>query len=303
MFMDRRSFTKALVAGAGSAALHPLAAAPRKLQIGHTALTWNAVPRSPENLGEAVKDVAELGYHSWETFATILGDWEAKGTLAGLIQKHGVPLKSGYYSANLIDPAGRKEAVAQVAGLAKILKKHGGTYMVLASNGVQRNGYNFKEHLPNIVATLNDFAKAINDAGIQTGFHQHTGTAIDSEAEVYGLMHAADTRHLTFAPDVGQLQKGGSDPVKVLKDFRQILTHMHFKDFVGGPAGEGFSGYCPIGKGKVDLKAILDLAEGAGHPVNVMVELDRNANNPMSARETAAIAKAWLKGEGYSFRS
>jgi inosose dehydratase len=299
--MNRRNFTKSVLLAAAAAV--PAGAAPRKLSIGHTALTWNALPRSPENLGEAVKDTAELGYHSWETFATILGDWDAKGTLAGLIEKHKCPLKSGYYSANLLETTGRKEAVATVANLAKVIKKYGGTYMVLASNGVQRNGYHFAEHKKNIVETLNDFAKAINDVGIQTGFHQHTGTAIDSEEEVYGLMNAADTRHLTFAPDVGQLQKGGSDPVKVLTDFRKILTHMHLKDFVGGPAGEGFAGYCPLGKGKVNLKAILDLTEEVGHPVNVMVELDRNANNPMSARETATIAKGYLKGQGYRFRS
>ena len=300
--MNRRDFTKSVLLGAAGAGI-PAKAAPRRLLIGHTALTWNALPRSPENLAEAVKDTAELGYHSWETFATVLADWDAKGTLAGLIEKYGIPLKSGYYSANLLETAGQKEAVAKVAELANVIRKYGGTYMVLASNGIQRSGYNFQEHRKNIVATLNDFAKAINDVGIQTGFHQHTGTAIDSEEEVYGLMNAADTRHLTFAPDVGQLQKGGSDPVKVLTDFRRILTHMHFKDFVGGPEGQGFSGYCPLGKGKVNLKAILDLTEEVGHPVNVMVELDRNANNPISARETAVIAKAFLKAQGYGFRN
>jgi len=32
-------------------------------------------------------------------------------------------------------------------------------------------------------------------------------------------MNAVDTKYLTFAPDVGQLKKGGADPVQVVKDF------------------------------------------------------------------------------------
>jgi inosose dehydratase len=301
--MLRRTFAKSIALGLGGAAVPALPAAARKLKIGHTALTWNAVPRSPDTLEQAVKDIAELGYHSWETFAEILGDWDAKGTLGPLIEKYKIPLRSGYLSAELIDPARQKETVALITRLSKVIKKHGGTYLVLASNGIQRAGYNFKEHRDHIVEALNDYSKAAVDAGLGTGFHQHTGTAIDTEEEVYGLMEAVNTRYCKFAPDVGQLQKGGSDPVKIVKHFLPILDHMHLKDFVGGRAGEGFAGYCPLGQGKVDLPAILDLMEGAGHPSNIMVELDRTANNPVSARQTAVIAKAYLEKQRYTFRA
>ena len=301
--MLRRTFAKSIAIGLGGTVVPALPAAARKLEIGHTALTWNAGPRSPEPLGEAVKDIAELGYHSWETFAEVLGDWDAKGTLGPLIEKYKIPLKSGYLSTDLLDPARQKETVAQITRLSQVIKKHGGTYLVLASSGIKRSGYNFKEHRGHIVAALNDYAKAVVDAGLGTGFHQHTGTAIDTEEEVYGLMEAVDTRNCKFAPDVGQLQKGGSDPVKIVKHFLPILDHMHLKDFVGGEAGEGFSGYCPLGRGKVDLAAILDLMEGAGHPSNIMVELDRSAKNPVSARQTAVIAKAYLEKQRYKFRA
>ena len=56
-------------------------------------------------------------------------------------------------------------------------------------------------------------------------------------------------------------------------------------------------------QGKVDLVSILDTMEAAGHPANIMVELDRNANAPMSARETGDISKAFLVKQGYKFRT
>jgi hypothetical protein len=51
--MDRRTFTRTLLAGLGAAALPavPAAQAPaRKIRIGITMLIWGALPRTPEAL-------------------------------------------------------------------------------------------------------------------------------------------------------------------------------------------------------------------------------------------------------------
>ena len=296
--MKRRTFIQSMAAGA--TALPGWGAPERKLRVGYTALSWNAMPRTPENLEPALKDFSDLGFHCFETFAEALESWDTKGALGDLIAKYKVPLRSGYLTTNVVDPAQRKESIEKIGRLAKVIQKHGGTFMVLAPNSVKRADYKFAEHKANIVAALNDYARAVNDAGLGTGLHQHTGTAIDSEEEVYAVMHAVDTRHCKFAPDVGQLQKGGSDAAKVVKDFVSILVHMHLKDYVGG---EYFAGYCPLGQGKVDLVSVLNTTENAGHPVNVMVELDRAANTPISALETAQTSKAWLVRQGYKFRT
>ena len=300
--VNRRDFSKTLAAGIAAAAL-PLRAAERKLRIGYTALAWNAVPRTPDNLEAALKDFSELGFYSFETFAEILTTLDEKGTLGDLIAKYKVPLTSGYFTANVIDPAQRKTEIEKINKHAKVIKKHGGTFMVLAPNGVRRAEYKFDDHKANIISALNEYAKAVVDNGLATGLHQHTGTAVETRDEVYAIMDAVDTRYLKFAPDVGQLQKGGADAAKVVKDFQKITVHMHLKDFANTPPAAGMAGYCPLGQGKVDLVGILDTMEAAGHASNIMVELDRNANAPMSARETGDISKAFLVKTGYKFRT
>jgi len=297
--MNRRDFSKTLALGLGAAAA-PLSAAEKKLKIGYTALAWNSMPRTPENLEPALKDFSDLGFYSFETFAEVLESWDQKGALADLIAKYKVPLRSGYFTGNVIDPAARAETIATIGRLAKVIKKHGGTFMVLAPNGVKRAEYNFAEHKSKIVSALNDYAKAVVDAGLETGLHQHTGTAVETRDETYAIMDSVDTKYLKFAPDVGQLQKGGADAAKVIKDFVKITVHMHLKDYSGG---QYFAGYCPLGQGKVDLASILDTMEGAGHPANIMVELDRAPSTPISARETGDISKAYLQKLGYKFRT
>jgi inosose dehydratase len=139
----------------------------------------------------------------------------------------------------------------------------------------------------------------MNDLGLGAGLHQHTGTAVESRDETYAVMEAVDTRYLKFAPDVGQLQKGGADAAKVVKDFLPITVHMHLKDYKGW---EHFAGYCPLGEGKVDLKAILEMVEGANPGANIMHELDGSASAPYTPLQTAQIGKAYLQKLGYTFR-
>lgn len=299
--LNRRDFAKTVVAGFGVAAVRSVDAAPaRALKIGCTSLIWGALPRSPENLPIALKDMATVGFHGFETFASILNDWDAKGTLAQLIAEHGVPLISGYSTVQLTDTSTRKENLAQLIQWGKALKKHGGRFMVLAPNSVKRTEYTFAAHKSNIVAGLNEYAKAMNDLGLNAGLHQHTGTAIESRDETYAVMESVDTRYVKFAPDVGQLQKGGADAAKVVKDFLPITVHMHLKDYKGW---EHFAGYCPLGQGTVDLKSILDMVERANPQANIMHELDGSANAPYTPLQTAQIGRAYLEKLGFTFRT
>ena len=298
--LNRRDFAKTIAAGFGAAAFPSLAGAQsRKLRIGCTALIWGAVPRTPENLRAAVRDMASLGFHGFETFASIVNDWDAEGTLGPLIEEYRIPLISGYATVQLTNTSTRKDDVAQLIQWGKAVRKHGGRFMVLAPNGVKRTEYTFSEHKADIVASLNEYATAMNDVGLGAGLHQHTGTAVETRDETYAVMEAVDTRHCKFAPDVGQLQKGGADAAKVVKDFLPITVHMHLKDYKGW---EHFAGYCPLGEGTVDLKAILDMVEDANPSANIMHELDGSANAPYPPLRTAQIGKAYLQKLGYTFR-
>ena len=88
--MTRRDFGRTVVAGLGAAAAPVFAGAQtpaKKLKIGCTALIWGALPRTPEHFETAMREMAALGYHKAETFASIVEDWDKKGTLRDLLAK------------------------------------------------------------------------------------------------------------------------------------------------------------------------------------------------------------------------
>ena len=292
--INRREFAKTAALGLAAAVVD---AQTRRLKIGHTGITWGFQPADAE---QAIKDVATLGYHGYETFGGVLEAWEPKGGLDKNLQAAGLPLRSAYCPMNLTDPAQRKAEVAKIIGWAKLIKKSGGSVAVIGPNGVRRDQYQFADNKAAIIASLNDIGKAVADVGLTAVLHQHTGTCVESREETYSVMETVDTRYVKFGPDVGQLAKGGSDPVKVVKDFLSLVRHVHLKDYSGG---EHFLGYCPLSQGKVDVPAIVDLLDKSGNDLMIMVELDPSPNMPMTPLETARISKAYLQKLGYVFRS
>ena len=310
--MDRRLFLKTITVGAAAYRVSDVTAASSKkkmsLKIGHTGLTWIDFSRraggqdplsTSEYVEQAARDIAALGFWGVEYFGQQVEAMETKGGIGNLLEPLRLPLTSAYCPVNLSDPSKRDGAIADFSRWGKLVKKYGGTVLVIGPNPVKRETYNLAEHKADIVATLNDLGKAANDIGLTAVLHQHTGTCVETRDETYSVLHSIDTRYVKFGPDIGQLQKGGSDPVQVVKDFLPLINHMHLKDYSGG---ENYLGYCPLGEGKVNVPSILAMMNGRKIAGHVMVELDGSRGQPLSAGETAAIAKKYLEGLGADFR-
>ena len=308
--ITRRAFSATLPA----AVLGPEAFAAQNLSlhVGHTGLTWIPLgggpgPRpavnpmvDPQYVEAAIRDISALGFYGIELFGNQIEAMEAHGGVGAVLARHNLPLISAYCTTNLSDPVARKDAIGQTLGWARLVKKYDGKVVVVGPNGVRRSGYDFTAHKDAILSTLNELGKAVTDLGLTAVLHQHTGTCVESRDETYAVMEAVDTRVMKFGPDIGQLQKGGSDPVRVVKDFLPLVEHMHLKDYSGGPE---YLGYCPLGQGKVDIPAILAMMEGRRTAGLVMVELDSPPPQPAPAIENARIAKAYLQKQGIAFRT
>ena len=309
MAITRRTFSCALGLGLLGAALPASAQRRLNVKVGHTGITWPwgnapgggpARLTGPEPIVEVVREVSALGFQGLELFGWQIEGMEAHGGLGPVLERHKLALVSSYSGVNLTDTTQRQATIAATVATGKLVKKLGGTVIVIGPNGVRRQGFDFAANKANILAALNEVGRALTDLGLTPVLHQHTGTCIETRDETYAIMEAVDTRYMKFGPDIGQLQKGGADPVQVVKDFLPLVQHMHLKDFSGG---EAFLGYCPLGQGKVNLPAILSMMDGKKIDGMVMVELDSSANQPVTARDAATTAKAYLLTQGVSLRA
>jgi inosose dehydratase len=303
---NRRDFVR-MAGMAGTAALIAPGfafeeAKKRKFKIGSTFILWGY---SANNLEPALKDMAALGYHSFETFGNVIEDWEKnRGGFGPLVQKYGVPVVSAFCMTDVLDPSKRKAELEKLTRWAKLLKANGGKVVEYCPSSIKRDGYDYKEHKKDLIESMNAYAKAVTDEGLVCALHPHTGTPIETEEEIYFIMNSLDTRYMKFGPDVGQIQKGGGDPIKICKDFMQLIEHVHLKDYGGGDE-TGYVGYSPLGKGKVKIEEILKMLEKRKKEMTgmIMFELDYQAGGKpaYSNYEAAKISRDFLAGLNYKF--
>ncbi|HEX2918619.1 MAG TPA: sugar phosphate isomerase/epimerase family protein [Edaphobacter sp.] len=298
--LSRRTFLSQSALAAASLATTPAFAAQKKrdIHVGHTGITW----RNTE-VDQAIESISSLGFYGFETFGDVLAKAEDRGGLKAVLDKNHIPLISGYCTINLTDSTKRKDEMTKAVQWCGLIKKAGGRIFVVGPNQVPRQTYDFAANKSNIVSTLNELAKTVSDQGLTPVMHQHTGTCIESRDETYAVLDAVDTNYLKFGPDVGQLMKGGQDPLKVVKDFLPLVQHMHLKDFNG--KDDHLLGYCPLGQGKVDVPGILDVMEGRKISGMVMVELDNDFKDPSPVPPADLVKESrdYLRSIGVRFRA
>jgi inosose dehydratase len=302
---NRRDFMRMAGIAGAAALVNPnllfAEAAKRKFKIGATFILWGYGSNALE---PALQDIASLGYHSFETFGNVLDDYEKKpGGVKEVLQKYKVPLMSAFCMTDVVDPSKKQADMEKLKRWAKLTKANGGKVIEYCASNVNRRNFNYKDHKQYMVESMNDYAKAVTDEGLVCALHPHTGTAIETEEEIYFIMENVDSRYMKFGPDVGQIQKGGGDPVKIVKDFMPLIEHVHLKDFIGGD--NGYLGYSPIGQGKVDMKQILDMLEKRKKDMAGMImfelDYDQRIKAPYTPLEAAKISRDFLAKMDYKF--
>jgi inosose dehydratase len=275
-----------------------------RLIVGHTGITW------PDPVAEAgVKCIAELGFNNIELFAWVLKAFHDQGR-DDICKKYNIPLISSYYSVDIVNPDVRDAEFAKLKEWTDIVASLGGKYATFGGNGVDRRSFKFDEHKKYVVDFVNEAAKVLSDKGVRLNFHPHTGTPVETEKEIRSFLDAIDTKLVGFAPDIGQIQKGGADPLQIVKDYASIIRLVHFKDFCGKVEFDkdgreidtsGYACYSPLGMGVVNLTGILEFLEGSTFDGPIMVELDRGPNIPISSEEAVTINKKYMENLGYRF--
>ncbi|MCE5258243.1 MAG: sugar phosphate isomerase/epimerase [Chloroflexi bacterium] len=258
-------------------------------RIGHTGITWGYGSKEAE---QAVKDTAELGYSAYETFGSVLEEYEQNvpGGFGAVLKRFGIPLSAAYCWTVFYEPKDAQVDIDRVLGWSRVAAKLGADAIVLQAGKRSEQAYPYFKQMGEIFNTIGREVKAL---GMVTAIHPHTGTIIETREEIDAILHAVDPDLVGFAPDTGQIAKGGADAVATLADYKTMIKHVHLKDW-GGGRDTGYADYEVIGGGVVDMAGIFRVFEEANYPGWVMVELDGTPNSPRPAREAAALSKAYL---------
>jgi inosose dehydratase len=268
--------------------------------LGHTGITW---PFTPEGAKQAIADVAAAGYSGIELFGFVLDEYP--GGLDAVqddLAAAGLRYVSSYCSVSLVDPELRDSDLTKMRRWAGQIADLGGSVAVVGPDQRHREAYAAEDYT-RAAETLNDIGRICASFGVHACFHPHTGTPVETRDEIRQVMDRIDPDVVAMAPDTGQIAKGGGDPVEVVRSYRELIKHLHLKDYVGGTSTvdwegstndrTGYLDYVPVGDGVVDVVAILD-ALGPDWPGWVMVELDGTENSPRAPIDAARMSRQYL---------
>ncbi|MBI2941582.1 MAG: TIM barrel protein [Chloroflexi bacterium] len=265
-------------------------------KVGHTGITW------PSGIEDAVRDTAGLGYQAFETMGRTVEDWQQKpGGFRALLDRYDVAMMAIYCYGDWVGGADAEE-VAVAVRQAQLLKDLGGEMVVIAGRRRPKGGCT-SEQFRELAAAFDEVGRRCQDLGLRVALHPHTQTQIETAADIRTIFDLVDPRLVQFAPDTGQIAKGGSDIVQVFETYSGLIKHVHLKDWCGQVAYDadgkevdysGYVNYEPVGNGVLPIPKLLALLEGAGYDGWLAVELDGTPRSPRPPREAAAMSRRYL---------
>ena len=81
-----------------------------------------------------------------------------------------------------------------------------------------------------LVDDLHRAAEVCRNAGFEPVVHPHAGTYIETRDETCRLLDAVDPSLVGWCLDTGHARFGGADPVALVRDYHDLLRHVHLKD-------------------------------------------------------------------------
>lgn len=194
-----------------------------------------------DNPQSAVERLSEMGYNSFElvqwggdTTVFNLDPWEFRK----ICDDNGVQVVSTHSSLQE-DPENEEVVMERWRQLFQIQSSVGGSYFVIPSYKVEYT----KAGLDAMCAYFNKVGKVASEYGLKLGYHNHHkefGKLEDEDVTMWEyLVQHTDPQYVCFELDVYWCQKGGTDPVEMLKKYPTRVELLHIKDdFVLGEGGE-----------------------------------------------------------------
>lgn len=128
------------------------------------------------------------------------------------------------------EPEQTAELVENGRRWAEALKAMGGEILMAVPGGRRESPPYTREEFQVMADAMNETGRQAQAVGIVAAMHPHWGTVAETQEEIELLLNLLDPSVVGFAPDSGQIAKGGADPVALFRDYADRIRHVHLKD-------------------------------------------------------------------------
>jgi len=265
-----------------------------RLKVGYASITWGSAER------QAIDDISSLGYKGIQMRNNAVTDFKPED-LRGLLEQHNlkfVALSSGDVSLDLPDAS--RQLDMHVSN-AKFVKSVDGLYLQVLDQLKPYPRKTTPDECVRLGKLLTELGKRVSDVGVKLGYHNHMNTISEHPENLQRVMDASDPRYVGLLLDTAHYVAGGGDPVQAIVHYRDRLLFLHLKDVVDIPLDTPGAKYpfkfVELGRGRVDLPAVMGALRKTGFDGWAVVELDKVPDKSRTPKECAEISKEYLENQ------
>ena len=124
------------------------------------------------------------------------------------------------------------------------------------------------EKQKNQMSCIAAIARRAAEQGIVSTYHPNSGdnSVFRYESDYHIMFDTLYKYGIGWTPDVGHMMNGGIDPVRVIRENREIIRHLHFKDMTPDHV------WATMGTGIGDFQTIVDFLKETGFAGWIMTE-------------------------------
>ena len=121
---------------------------------------------------------------------------------------------------------------------------------IFISGGFKKDKKN--EDFKNEAENYNKLGEIIRNEGLTLSYHNHNWEFANDACGYNIIVENTDPDNLYFVPDVGWITRAGYNPVTVIKNIKDRISNIHFKEF------DKEDNIVELGTGIVDFKSVFD---------------------------------------------
>jgi inosose dehydratase len=223
------------------------------IRFGSEVYTWFMKENGRANanrLDHMIKIIAQAGFTSIQPIYSWMGDLSDPARLAEHLKASGLELSAMSFVLDWNHERETEEELRQADSVMNFLGHFPGALLCVVQMPTGRN--DVVERRKRLVNNLNSLARRAADRGIVTTFHPNSPeSSIARTREDYEvLLNGLDSKVIGWTPDVGHIINGAMDPLETMRQYADLINHIHYKDWDGAPE------FAVMGEGKVAFSAI-----------------------------------------------
>ena len=220
-------------------------------------------------LDHICKVVGQAGFTGFEPIDKFMYDFYDSEKLTESLKAADIELSSVVLLDDWLNPKETDAERVAADKLINLMSRHfPDAVVMLCQMPTTRVDSELKERHVNLISCINEISKRAADKGLKCSYHPNSPeTSIWRDQSDYDkLLPMLDSSVLKWTPDVGHMEFRDINSIKMMRDYRELINHVHYKDMHKDKS------WALMGEGIIDFKTLTEDLVSSNYEGWIIVE-------------------------------